>query len=71
MQVLFQSIMWLKYKHFYKETAHFKSKDGNIITDRNQKMDRWVEHYLELYSTENTVSEDALNNTPKYLLWKN
>ena len=25
-------------------------------------MERWVEHYLELYSTENTVSEEALNS---------
>ena len=66
MQVLFQSIIWWKYKHFYNKTAHLKSKDGNIITDRNQQMDRWVEHYLELYSTENTISEDALNNTPKF-----
>ena len=24
-------------------------------------MERWVEHYLELYSTGNTVLEDALN----------
>ena len=24
-------------------------------------MERWVEHYLELYSTENTVSEEALS----------
>ena len=25
-------------------------------------MERWVEHYLGLYSTENTVSEEALNS---------
>ena len=25
-------------------------------------MERWVEHYLELYSTENTVSEEVLNS---------
>ena len=24
-------------------------------------MERWMEHYLKLYSTENTVSEEALN----------
>jgi len=27
-------------------------------------MERWVEHYLELYSTENTVSEEALSSIP-------
>ena len=25
-------------------------------------MESWVEHYLELYSTENTVLEEALNS---------
>ena len=25
-------------------------------------MERWVEHYLQLYSTENTVSEETLNS---------
>jgi hypothetical protein len=25
-------------------------------------MDRWVEHYLELYLTENTLSEEAFNS---------
>ncbi|KAJ8038825.1 hypothetical protein HOLleu_16365 [Holothuria leucospilota] len=27
-------------------------------------MDRWVEHYSELYSTENTVSEEVINSIP-------
>ena len=27
-------------------------------------MDRWVEHYLELYSTENMVSVDAIYSNP-------
>ena len=26
-------------------------------------MERWVEHYLEFYSSENTVSEEALIST--------
>ena len=25
-------------------------------------MERWVEHYLELFSTENTLSEEVLNS---------
>ena len=45
-----------------KKIAPLKSKTGEIITDRKKQMERWVEHYLELYSTENTVSEEALNS---------
>ena len=26
-------------------------------------MERWVEHYLELYSTENTITAEALDTT--------
>ena len=26
-------------------------------------MERWVQHYSELYSRENVVTEEALNNT--------
>ena len=47
-----------------KKSAPLKSKSGEIITDSNKQMDRWVEHYLELYSTENTVSEGAINSVP-------
>ena len=45
-----------------KKIAPLKSKTGKIITDGRKQMERWVEHYLELYSTENTVSEKALNS---------
>ena len=45
-----------------KKIAPLKSKTGEIITDGRKQMERWVEHYLELYSTENTVSEEALNS---------
>ncbi|KAJ8049490.1 hypothetical protein HOLleu_02259 [Holothuria leucospilota] len=31
-----------------------------MTADRSKQMDRWVEHYSELYSTENTVSEEAI-----------
>ncbi|PIK37320.1 hypothetical protein BSL78_25845 [Apostichopus japonicus] len=47
-----------------KKSAPLKTKSGEIITDPNKQMDRWVEHYLELYSIENTVSEDAINCIP-------
>ena len=45
-----------------KKIAPLMSKTGEIITDLKKQMERWVEHYLELYSSENTVSEEALNN---------
>ena len=45
-----------------KKIAPLKSKTGEIITDGKKHMERWVEHYLELYSTENTVSEEACNS---------
>ena len=32
-----------------------------IITDKDQQMERWVEHYSELHSTENTVSAAGLD----------
>ena len=44
-----------------KKTAPLKSKTGEIITDRDKQMSRWVEHYLELYSRENSVTQEALD----------
>ena len=41
--------------------AHLKSSSGEIITDKGQQMERWVEHYSDLYSRENTVSPAALD----------
>ena len=31
-----------------------------VITDQGQQMERWVEHYSDLYSRENTVTPSAL-----------
>ena len=45
-----------------KKSAPLKSKEGVTITDRKAQMERWVEHYLELYSTKNTVSDAALDS---------
>jgi predicted sugar kinase len=36
------------------KTAPLKSKDGEVITDPTKQMERWVEHYLEVYGTERT-----------------
>lgn len=43
-----------------KKMAPQKSVDGVIIKDRQKQMERWVEHYLKLYSRENFILEAAL-----------
>ena len=43
------------------KTAPLKSSSGAIITDKGQQMERWVEHYSDLYSRENTMSPAALD----------
>ena len=44
-----------------KKTAPLKSTTGEVIQDREQQMERWVEHYTEFYARENVVTKDALN----------
>jgi len=43
------------------KTAPLKSTTGEIITDQDRQMDRWVEHYSDLYSRENIVAPSALD----------
>lgn len=43
--------------------APLKSTSGHIIKDRDKQMERWTEHYGELYSRENTVTVKAMENT--------
>ncbi|XP_062614292.1 uncharacterized protein LOC134276017 [Saccostrea cucullata] len=45
------------------KTAPLKTVSGDIITDRGKQMERWAEHYQELYSRENVVSVTAVENT--------
>ena len=42
-------------------TAHLKYSNGEIITDKDQQMEIWVEHYGDLYYRQNTVSPAALD----------
>ena len=51
-----------------KKTAPLNFATGEIIQDRAQQMERWVEHYPELPARENMVSLEALNATA-CLLW--
>ena len=43
------------------KSVPLKTKTGEPITDQRQQMARWVEHYLELYATQNVVTDAALN----------
>ena len=43
------------------KTAPLKSTSGEVITDQGRQMERWVEHYSDLYSRENTVTPSALD----------
>ncbi|KAI8516527.1 hypothetical protein Bbelb_051080 [Branchiostoma belcheri] len=44
------------------KSAPLKSLSGETITDREKQMERWLEHYSELYSRENTINESALDS---------
>ena len=49
------------------KTAPLKSTTGETITDKKKQLERWVEHYSELYSRETKVSDsalDAIDNLP-------
>ena len=43
--------------------APLKSTTGEIITDRSKQMERWAEHYQELYSRKTTVTNTAIEST--------
>lgn len=44
------------------KSAPLMSKAGEVITDKTKQLDRWVEHYSELYSTERSVTPAAIEN---------
>ena len=44
------------------KSAPIKSKSGEPITDRTKQLNRWVEHYSELYATENIVHQSVLDD---------
>ena len=44
-----------------KKIAPIKSTSGDIIRDRNKQLERWVEHFSDLYSRENLVCKGALD----------
>ena len=44
-----------------KKTEPLKTKTGVVISDCKKQMEWWVEHYLDLYSSENSVFHEALD----------
>ena len=44
----------------HSKTAPLKSTTGETITDKSKQMERWVEHYSDLYGRENTISDATL-----------
>ena len=42
------------------KTAPLKTKTGKVITDQGKQLERWVEHYLELYATQNVATDTAV-----------
>lgn len=43
------------------KTVPLKVKTGEVISDQSKQLQRWVEHYFELYSTQNIVIDTALD----------
>ena len=37
------------------KTAPLRSSTGEVVTDKGQQLDRWVEYYTDLYSRKNSV----------------
>ena len=48
-----------------KKPAPLKSKTGELLTDNKKKLERLVEHYVDLYSTNTSVSDKALEFFPQ------
>ncbi len=42
--------------------APLRSAIGDVITDRGKQMERWAEHYQQLYSRENIVTDTGLES---------
>ena len=44
------------------KTALLRSSCGEMIIDRNKKMEKWVGHYTEFYSSETIVISSSLDD---------
>ena len=59
-------------KESFRSECHqdcpLKSATGNMVTDRDQQMEKWADHYQELYSRENIVVVIAVEDTKLLLV---
>ena len=46
------------------KTAPLRSSTGDVITDRRQQLERWVEHYSDLHSRVSPSAFDAVESLP-------
>ena len=49
------------------KTALLKTKTGEVIMDQNRQLECWVEHYLELYVTQNVVPDASPGGPLQFL----
>ena len=49
-----------------RAVAPLKDLQGNILTGRQQKLDRWVEHYGILYTRTSEINEAVLITLPQF-----
>lgn len=47
-----------------KKTAPLKSKDGNPLTTVSEQLDRWIEHFSDLYGKESPYAREILSMLP-------
>ena len=46
------------------KTAPLKINSGEVIIGQSEQLERWVEHYLELYANQNVVTDVDMNALP-------
>ena len=51
--------------------APLKSKDGVTLTKRAGQMNRWIEHFSDLYDTERPYTAPVVDKFHSWRLWKN
>lgn len=47
-----------------RKTAPLKSKDGSTITEKSKQLERWIEHYSELYGQESSFNQETIDSIP-------
>ena len=47
------------------KSAPLKSKEGLVLSGRQKQMERWVEHYLDIYSSAFILQQQTLDEVPQ------